>query len=391
MRDHGEHGLEGLPHSHEELLHKRHTSVERFRDDGGDGLEGFPQDRRQSRQGVSDHGRHRQQRDLGRPLDRLEGAAEVVVLHVVDLLESCRAVVGCGLDTRQHRQHAGLQILELCAEQGHAGRVAGEGVVHAVEGFDGVEERGLCGVSTCGEGREHFVGVEAEALEGFPARVAAVLRSDVELLDGVADLVDGEQAGVSALHEGADELVGAEAESRKLRAVLVQGVQQVAVFVCAVLRAHGDQAVGFLGVDAEVFHQGRRCPGALADIVVEHVPQVEAGGGCPLQSFAGQVAGLLRCSQTVSHVGEVIAEPLGVDVLDAFTERVQLVAGRPGCCRELIDGRVVLVAEVGQILPGLHDCLACCDCDAAHSAADGHGLPVDVFQLAGDIVQRLAE
>lgn len=171
----------------------------------------------------------------------------------------------------------------------------------------------------------------------------------------------------------------------------VQGVQQVAVFVCAVLRAHGDQAVGFLGVDAEVFHQGRRCPGALADIVVEHVPQVEAGGGCPLQSFAGQVAGLLRCSQTVSHVGEVIAEPLGVDVLDAFTERVQLVASRPGCCRELIDGRVVLVAEVGQILPGLHDRLACCDCDAAHSAADGHGLPVDVFQLAGDIVQRLAE
>jgi hypothetical protein len=82
---------------------------------------------------------------------------------------------------------------------------------------------------------------------------------------------------------------------------------------------------------------------------------------------------------------------LGVDVLDAFTERVQLVAGRPGCCRELIDGRVVLVAEVGQILPSLHDRLARCDCDAAHSAADGHGLPVDVFQLAGDIIQRLTE
>ena len=151
-------------------------------------------------------------------------------------------------------------------------------------------------------------------------------------LDGVTDLVDGEQAGVSTFHEGADELIGAETEGRKLRAILVQGVQQVAVFVSAVLCAHSDQAIGFLGVDVEVFHQGRRSPGALADIVVEHVPQVEAGGSCPLQSFASQVAGLLRRSQTVSHIGEVVAEVLRVDVFDAFAERVQLGAGRPGCC-----------------------------------------------------------
>ena len=172
------------------------------------------------------------------------------------MLESRRAVIGRGLDVCQYRQHSGLQILELRAEQGHAGRVAGEGVVHAVERLDGVEECGLCGVSTCCEGCEHLVCVQSEALEGFPARVAAILCPDVELLDSVADLVDGEQAGVSALHEGADELVSAEAEGCELRAILVQGVQQVAVFVCAVLRAHGDQAVGFLGVEAEVFHQG---------------------------------------------------------------------------------------------------------------------------------------
>ena len=68
----------------------------------------------------------------------------------------------------------------------------------------------------------------------------AAFRSDVELLDGVGHFVDAEQAGVSAFHEGAHELVGAQAEGRKLRRVFVQGVEQVAVFVCAVLCAGGD-------------------------------------------------------------------------------------------------------------------------------------------------------
>ena len=77
---------------------------------------------------------------------------------------------------------------------------------------------------------------------------------------------------------------------------------------------------------------------------------------------------------------------------DILTEIGNIGAGNATTAlAKLIDGRVVLVAEVGQILPSLHDRLARCDCDAAHSAADGHGLPVDVFQLAGDIVQRLTE
>ena len=156
------------------------------------------------------------------------------------MLECGGAVIGCGLDVPEHGQDARLQILELRAKQCDADLVALERILELVQRLDGVEKCSLRGLAAGCEGREHFVGVEAEALEGFGAAVAAVFRSDVELLDGVGHFVDAEQAGVSTFHERAHELIGAQAEGRKLRRVFVQGVEQVAVFVCAVLCAGGD-------------------------------------------------------------------------------------------------------------------------------------------------------
>ena len=174
-------------------------------------------------------------------------------------------------------------------------------------------------------------------------------------------------------------------------AVLVEGVEQVAVFVCAVLGAGCDQAVGFLRGEPEVFHQGSGRPAAFPDLILEGVPQHEGRSGCRLQLLAHESAVLLHHSQTVGHVLEVVAEALGIDALDGFAEGFQLCAGRTRRRREVVHRGVPVVPEICEVLPGLDDRLARCDCDAAHRGADGCGLPVDLVEVAGDVVQRLPE
>ena len=107
--------------------------------------------------------------------------------------------------------------------------------------------------------------------------------------------------------------------------------------------------------------------------------------------FACQIARFLRSGQPFGHVVEVLAEVLRVDVFYALAQRVQLVAGGAGRCRELVHGFVVVVAQLCQILPGLDDRLARCHSDAAHGSTDGNGLPVYFVEVSRDVVHRLPE
>ena len=131
--------------------------------------------------------------------------------------------------------------------------IALQRVFHGLQRVHHLQEGGARLRPAFGQFCAHIGRPQAQRLEGLLRGVAAVDRADRKFLDRVAHLVDLEDAVLRPRNERLHHVVGGQTHFGVLRRVLAQYVQQVAVAVCAVLRAHGDQVVGFLRRNAELF------------------------------------------------------------------------------------------------------------------------------------------
>ena len=257
-------------------------------------------------------------------------------------------IQGAAFHAGEYRQDIGFQILIHGAEQSDSSLVLGHGIVHAFQRVHHFKEGVSGGVSTGSKAGHHFLRVHAQGGKCFYGAVAAVLSADIEFLDRVAHLINGKHAGFRAVYQAGEEFICGKPQRGILRGVFIQRIQQIPVLVGAVLCAHRDDVIGFLGADAEVFHQGAGSTSGLLQVITEGVPQGKAGFRCLFQFIAHQAGSLFYGGETVSYILQAVTEIAGVDILRDLAQRLQFRAGRAGRSGDLVDRLIVRVTQTDQ-------------------------------------------
>ena len=318
----------------------------------------------------------RQQFALDGTFCAFHGVFQVVISDAVNLAQRVHGVEGRALNAAQDVQHLRAEVFVLGTEQGDRDLALLERVFDLLQGGHHLAKCLLCGrAARCKVLRQLF-GVQAQRLEGIVCRVAAVDRADGEFLDGVAYLVDGENAGVCTVYKGLHELVGSQAQFGIFRRVLAEYVQQVAVLVRALLRAYCNQVVRLFAADAELIHQGGSCAAGFCKLKAKRIPQQVAAFGGLFQRVTNQ-AGVGLCSgQGFVDFADVFAEVISPDFVGNGTHSGQFRACRAGHGRQLVIGFREVGAHLGDFLAALQG--SCTQgCDSAGSSGKAR------FQRAG--------
>ena len=224
---------------------------------------------------VRDRGRYtadrRQENTLDGAFRSFEGRVQIVVFDFVDLGKCVIHIHRAAFHAGKDGQHIGFQIFIHRSEETDGSSVLRHRVFHALQSRQHLEEGFSGRVTACGELTHHLLGIQSEGSEGINSGLATVLGSDVELLDSVTDLVDGENTGFCTVHQTGEEFIRRQAQGGILCRVFIQGIKQVAVLVGTVLSADCNDVVGFLGRQTEVFHQSVDGSGRLLHIVAKGV------------------------------------------------------------------------------------------------------------------------
>ena len=276
-------------------------------------------------------------------------AGRIVIAHVVDLRQRIGRQVAALRDAGKDRKRLFAQVLKLRAEQRHGQLVAFQRVFHGLQRVHHLQEGGARLRPAFGQFCAHIGCAQAQRLEGFLGRVAAVDRADRKFLDRVAHFVDLENAVLRACDERLHHVVGGQAHFGILRRVLAQYVQQIAVAVRAVLRAHGDQVISLLRRNAEFVHQGGRRAAALGKVHAERVAQqIAAFGG--LAQFVAHQAGVRACGgQRFVDVGNAVPEIVAVHLLRDAAQFLKFLPRRARLCGQLVRRLLIVRAQLDDL------------------------------------------
>ena len=214
---------------------------------------------------------------------------------------------------------------------------------NAVQSLHRLEKCFLCRIAAGGKPLCHVICIHADHGKALCRGIAAVLAADIELLDRIAHLVDGECSGFCTGDQTLGELLCGKSQRRILRGVLIEGVQQIAVLVCTVLCTDSDKVICFFCGNAEVVHQCRSRPCGLVYLIAESITQCKS----PLCGFLEFLSHEPSLFGDLCHgVGCILigfAEVVAVDILDHVPQSLQLCTGCTGRSRHLVDCLVELV------------------------------------------------
>ena len=221
--------------------------------------------------------------------------------------------------------------------------VFGDRVCNAVQRLDSLKKCFLCCVAASRKPLCHVICIHANHGKALCCGLAAVLAADIEFLDRIAHLVDGERSGFCTGDQALGELLCGKSQCRILCGILIEGVQQIAVLIGTVLCSCGNEIVCFFGTDPEVVHECRCSTGAFIDFIAERVAECHSTLCGRLQFFAHQ-SGLLRdFCHGIGGILVGIPEVVAVHILDHIPKPFQLRSGRTSRRRHLIDRLVELV------------------------------------------------
>ena len=289
--------------------------------------------------------------DLKLPPDLPYCAVEAAQTCLVDLLDGVAGGVSSVGGVGHGLQSVHAQVLPHGAKQLDAHSIALDLIVQVEQAVDDVKEGFVRAFAARSEPVHHLVGVQPESLVCRDGGVAAVDGADGELLHSVADLVQIPGRAVCAGLIDLEHLVGREAEFGELDRVFVDGIDQFARKVKAVLCTGGDQVKGIFDRDIEVLADGFGRAGAFRHVIAKGLLQSQ-GAFC-----SGGHAALAQVLHVAVHDGDSIADSRHilakagcVNILHNAAQRFKFPAGSARGVGNLGGGLLPFVGKACHVL-----------------------------------------